>query len=523
MRASVLLAWWLVSWSSIALADRSPQPAAVPADVGPPAGATQIELDRWLSGHLDRLVAERKNLAQARIGIFIQDVMSSRVLYQHRADERYNVASNTKILTTAAALAILGPEFRYRTAVLAKEVDARGSIKGDLYLRGRGDPSLGVADLERLVNDLVQAGITQVRGGLIIDDSYFDGNVLPPHFDEQPKEQAAFRAPACALSLERSSFTVVVRPALSGKGPAQVFIEPPNEYIRIGKNQLITQPSGRNRVLLTSKPEKDRMLVELGGQIRGDAGIQRYRLRVEDPIAYAGAVFRTLALERGIRIRKKKIRRAAAPPEARVLASLDSPPLAVIVRTLGKDSDNFVAEMVLKTIGAETRTSPGAATWSDGVERVRRFLVEVVGLQAGAFRYDNGSGLFDATELSPAQLVRVLVSTYRDHRYGPDLAASLAIAGVDGTLRRRMQSTPSAGLVRAKTGTLATASALAGYAAVDGLRPLAFAIAVNDIPSKGKNRYLAKAEARSLQDDIADAMVLYLRAQRLQRGPRARQ
>lgn len=460
---------------------------------------------RWLAGHVQALIDARPALADARIGILAQDIDSGRILYERASQNTYNVASNTKIITIAAALALLGPDFRYRTALLAEAVDPRGVVSGDLYLQSQGDPTLTRADLEALADELLAAGIRRVRGNLVVDDTYFDGRSSPPHFDEQPEEQAAFRAPVGAVSLERSAYTILVRPALAGTGPAAVWIEPPSPYLRLARAQVVTQKSGRHRILLDSKAVGDHMEVVVSGQVRAGTGLLRFRRRVDDPRAYAGETFRALLNARGIRVRRPAIQ-GQTPAQARLLAHVDSEPMSVLVRALGKHSDNFVAEALLMTIAAEQRAAaPEQATWAAGTAAVRRFLIEHIGLPAGSFRYGNGSGLFDASELSPAQLVTVLAAASRDMRHGPDLMAALSIAGADGTLRRRMVGTPAEQRVRAKTGTLATVSALSGYAAVDGRRPVAFAVLVNDIPAT----WAAREQARSLQDGIAEALVTY--------------
>jgi D-alanyl-D-alanine carboxypeptidase/D-alanyl-D-alanine-endopeptidase (penicillin-binding protein 4) len=175
---------------------------------------------------------------------------------------------------------------------------------------------------------------------------------------------------------------------------------------------------------------------------------------------------------------------------------------------MNKLSNNFYAEAVLKTLGAELGPAysipPRPATWADGLAAVDRWLVDVAGLEEKSYRFGNGSGLFASTEVSAAQMTRVLDAAWRDFRVGPDLAASLAVMGVDGTVRWRLLTSPARGRARVKTGTLAAVSTLAGYVAVDSRRPLAFAILLNDIPEG------ARAHARMLQDEIVAACVAYL-------------
>lgn len=482
--------------------------AAAPAVAAGP-GVTVAALP--LAARIDALVAAQTLLQSARVGIYVQDMDTGAVLYERDGNGGYSIASVTKVVTMAAALALLGPDFRFRTALLADKIDATGVITGDLYLQSRGNPMLGTADLEELAHWLERSGIQRVRGELVVDTSYFDDKSSPPHFDEQPGEQAAFRAPVGAASLERSSFMVHVRAARVTGERAAVWLEPASPYLRLTRAEVVTQDTGRDDVRLASKLDEDGvMLVEVAGQVRTGGGVLRFRRRVEDPVSYAGETLRTILGARGIRIRKPA-RRGVAPAGAQVLAFVESEPLSVIVHKLGKDSDNFVAETLLKTLAAEHREA-GAdaqpATWQEGLEVVNRFLTDHVGLAAGGFRYGNGSGLFDASAFSPAQIGAVLATAYRNMRYGPDLMAALAISGTDGTLRRRMVNSSARGRVRAKTGTLSSVCSLAGYLDAGARPPMAFAVFINGIvPS-----WEARQAARDLQDAVAEAVVEHFTA-----------
>lgn len=447
----------------------------------------------------------------------VKDINAGRVLIQKNADHLSHIASNVKILTSSAALAKLGPGFRYRTSMLAKAIDERGVVTGDLYLRGRGDPALSAADLDRLANELALLGVTSVRGRLIVDDSYFDGQVTPPHFDsftDRTDEHASFRAPVGALTVERGTFALVLSPNLSGRGPARISIDPPNAYVRVTDNGVLTQSTGRERIDLQMADQKDHVQVTVGGQIRRLDRPRRFVLRVGDPVLYAGAVVHEALRRRGIRVRGR-VQRGTTPPGARILATVKSAPLSMLVRQLGKRSNNAVAEALLVTLGAETIAvkQNRAATWADGVSALRAFLVDDIGLsnEAQAFRVANGSGLYGDTRMSPNQLNHVLEIAYRDPRYGPDFVASLAIAGVDGTLSRRMTTSPASGLIRAKTGTLGMVSALSGYAGMPGGATLVFSIVVSELPNKRSTKKRSRRAARKMQDRLAETLMLYLR------------
>lgn len=476
---------------------------------GPAAGATKAERAIWLAERVAAIIDSKANLADARIGVAVVDPATGKPIFERDGDGSYSVASNTKLVTTAAALSILGPEFSYRTGAYTRGIDDNGVVDGDLYVQGRGDPTLGTFDLEELASRIADAGVKRIAGGITIDDTYFDDVNSPPRFDAQPEEQAAFRAPIGAVSLNFNSVAIVVRPSLSGSGRASVFVDPPNDYVVIKKSEVQTVSTGRERVRIDIEHTRGSMKIEVTGQVRGNKGIKRYRRRVDDPVAHFGAVLRKMLQRRGVKVDEKRIRRGEVPKKARLLAVRTSPPMAEIVRGLGKYSNNFVAEMLLKTIGAEARDDRRApATWDDAHAAVNGFLTEQCGLDTGSFRCENGSGLFDSSEFTPLQMTRVLSVGLSDYRYGPELVSSLAIAGTDGTLRSRMRKTPAEGLVRAKTGTLSRVSALGGYAAIDGQRPLAFAIFCNDVPRK----WAARRDARAVQNEIAEAIILYLQA-----------
>ena len=458
----------------------------------------------WLKGKLAAALAAKPGLAHARITYDIVDLAAGEELAAHDADKGMNLASNTKLLTSVAALSTLGSGFRWRTAVFADPPDAAGTIAGDLYLRGRGDPMLTVANLEALAVDVAARGVRTVDGGLVIDDSYFDTVVMPPHFDEQPKEQSAFRAPIASLGVARGGVTVTV--LAEPGGGATVTLEPDaGDYVTITKREVTSVTVGHTRLRVDTKLKQGKLELEVTGKIRAGEGSWDIRRRVDDPTRLAAEVFRRALAEHGVTIRQRTIGNATVPLTAKLLAAHDSAPLADVLRFMNKLSDNYIAETVLKTIGAETKGTPGPATWADGLTAVRAQL-GALGLTPGSYRADNGSGLYSGSEVSAKQLVLLLGKAHADYRIGPDLLSSLPIGGVDGTLAKRWHGHPARGRVRAKTGTLDKVTTIAGYIGVDSGHPLAFAILVNDIPA-GK-----RGEARAMADEMVDVLAAYLGA-----------
>lgn len=486
--------------------DQPTDDTAIP--VVPPVPADPAQREAWLLERLTAAVSDPA-LGTSRVGAAVVDVTTGKTLWSKDPDGRYNLASNAKVFTAATALTRLGTGFRWRTTALvgADAFDpVTGEVTGDLWIRGKGDPTLTIAGIDQLANDLRAAGVRSIRGSLVLDRDYYDAADEPPHFDEQKKERAGFRAPISALMINGNAITVVVEPDPAGQGPARIAISPESpDYIKVIQAEVLTITDGRSRLRIDTAVKRDHLELRILGQVRADEGPRYVRRRIDDTARFAHEQLRRALGRQGIRIGRKKLATGAAPDDARVLATHESETLGDVMRAMVKTSNNTVAEAVLKTIGAETRATPGPATWDDGLAAVRSHATDTCQI-GGAMRIDNGSGLFGSTDLTAAQVAALLVCAHRDYRVGPDLTAMMAIAGVDGTLSRRLVMSPARGRIRAKTGTLATVTTVAGYAAVDGARELAFAILVNDIPVG------ARGPARAMQDAMLDAMIAYLDA-----------
>jgi serine-type D-Ala-D-Ala carboxypeptidase/endopeptidase (penicillin-binding protein 4) len=467
--------------------------ASVPAVPSPPPN---VDRNKWLKEQIDAVLADPE-LAKAKVGIDVVDVDSGKTLYARNDAGLFNPASNVKLFTTAASLALLGPEYRWKTVVYGETQPVGGELKGRLYLKGHGDPTLVVEDLWRLVTDLYATGLRKVSGDLVIDDTFFDNVRVGPGFD-QKSEDFPFRAPNGALSLNYNAVGVHVYPGAGDAAPARVVIDPQTPYFTI-VNEARTIAQGRTTVNVEARETGDHTELKVTGRIRlGDVG-QTTLKRVGHPDLYTTYAFKELLARRGIVVTGKVIR-DATPPSARALTAHYSMPLGVVVRDVNKRSNNFMAEQILKTLGAETGGRPG--TWQKGIDAVAGFL-EKLGIARKDYKMTNGSGLYNSNLFSPAQLTTVLRLAYKDFRFAADFIGSLALAGADGTVSHRMEGGLAERYVRAKTGTLAGISCLAGYAGAPGHAPLAFAIFMNDIPDPATHK------ARRAQDAIAEVLVSY--------------
>ncbi len=482
-----------------AVAQVSPSPAPDVSRVLQVPSGTPAEKARWMAGQIDLALTDPL-LAGAKVGVAVVEVETGRPIYARNELGLFNPASNVKLFTTAAALATLGPEYRWKTVVYADGPISGGELHGKLYLKGHGDPTLVVEDLWRIVSDLWQNGLRKVSGDLVVDDTFFDDVRVGPGFD-QKQEDAPFRAPNGALSLNYNAVGVHVLPGGAEGAPARVVIDPATPYFTV-INEARTVAVGRTALTVESRDAVDHTEIHVAGRINARSGGELQLRRVAHPDLYTAYAFKELCARRGIKI-GGAVTRGTVPTGARAQTAHYSQPLGVAVRDVNKRSNNFMAEQILKTLGAETGGRPG--TWQKGIDAVAAFL-DKLGIPAGAYKMTNGSGLYDSNRFTPIQLVTLLRSAYKDFRFAADFVGSLGLAGADGTVGHRMEGGLAERYVRAKTGTLQGVSCLAGYAGAPGKAPLAFAIFMNDVSDQATNR------ARRAQDQIAEVLVAYLLA-----------
>jgi len=485
---------WRLIWAlsaSLALTAAAQAGAKAPSAPPPKAPPAPKGLDRQrLAEELKKLI-ESKPLRGARVGVAAMDLSTGDWLFESNADESLIVASNNKLPTTAAALELLGPGFEFRTSVMAWGKLTGGSgppgkragatLEGDLAIVGRGDPSISgrlqgqgarpTAVLEQWADAVAAAGIKAVRGGIIADDSYFDRIHLHP---EWPTGQQAawYCAPVSALSFNDNCVLLTVRPGAKSGDPAIATTDPPTAYVELANTCTTSRARvGNNRVLVHRRAGENR--ISISGDIRQQGAPFVSWVTVHEPALYCATVFREVLAAKGISVGGPV--RLLAPPlrppaEAVELAATTST-LKDAVEVANRNSQNFYAEQILKTLGRE---KAGRGTWPDGAAVVEKFLRQA-GVK-GAFSYRDGSGLARTDRFSTRQLVQLL-SYANGRRWGSVFLNSLAQPG-EGTLSRRMDALK--GRLFAKTGYIAGVSALSGYVETQDKRLLAFAILVND-------------------------------------------
>lgn len=394
-------------------------------------------------------------LRGARVGVHVSALETGQLLLEHNADQLMVPASNQKLLTAAAVLAHWGPTQRFETPVYVEgPIDPGGVLDGTLWIEGRGDPSLVSESLWKLAEEIRLRGITQVRGGIAVDASYFDGQRFHP--DWEPVSSRAYHAPTAAFAVNYSSFRVDVRAAARIGAPAIVRVAPFTAYLRVRSSVLTIARAGPLQLSVERLADGSGERVLLGGVFPLGGTPKTYWRAVALPERYAASLLRTQLESQGVRV-FGPIRLGRLPESARELLRFVGEPLGPIVRKLDKFSNNFIAEQLIKALGADLYGPPGS--WEKGIRALRAHLASI-GIDGQRLRVADGSGLSPRNRISASVLAHVFRDAVLRFGSGPEFIASLPLGGLDGTLQDRMSPAPIP--VRAKTGHLRHVSSLSG-------------------------------------------------------------
>ncbi len=408
----------------------------------------------------------------ARVGVLVEDLERGERLLAHRPERALVPASNQKLLISAAALAHWGPSHSFSTPVMIDgELDDEGVLHGSLWIVGRGDPSHVSESLWKLAEQVRLLGITEIRQGLRVDASYFDG--LRFHPDWGPFSASSDQAPTSSFAVNYSTFEIEVIGGAAVGDPARVQLAPDTSYFRTRSDATTILHSRRLQLQLAPLADGSGERVLVSGAFPLGSQPLLYRRAVSMPSRYAAAVLRTQLEAQGVRVHGQT-RYAEVPVRAREFFQFEGQSVGEIVWKLNKYSNNFIAEQLTKKLGADVYGPPG--TWTKGARAMEAFL-RSIGIDDRQGVIADGSGLSRRNKVSPQTLVSVLRRAARSFDSGPEFLASLPLGGLDGTLEDRMED--GAIPVRGKTGHLRRVSSLSGVVPAPDGRWLAFAILVN--------------------------------------------
>ena len=546
--------------SSVVAAPAPSAPALPPAPtspaLAPQAEATALRARREartkiLTAKINALL-NQPEAARAFWGIDIFSLSSGRPLYEQNADKLFAPASNAKLFTTATALALLGPQYRYHTTIeTSGTLDQQGVLHGDLRLVGRGDPNLSgrvlpylqkterkiphLQLLEELADQVVEKGVRQIDGDLIGDDSFFAFERYPEGW-AQDDLMWEYGAAVSALTVNDNVVFLNMLPGVAVGEKAKIQFDPDVPYYEVN-NLIITTPaaSGPRKVSIDRQPGA--RLLTLWGTVPMDDSGHNQALAIEDPADFAAAAFRMMLERRGVVVKGKQtmahayVRDLPPPlvvagkrePSAAVpspgggpepsgttkmeferhphpnllLASHGSNPLIDDLQVINKVSQNLHAEIALRMVGHEKGSAP---TLDAALEVEKDFLAQA-GIAPEEYALYDGSGLSRQDLVTPRAMVKLLLFVdAHANSWGAEFRRTLPVAGVDGTLSDRFKGTAAQGRVQAKTGSFSHVNSLSGYAETLSGERIAFSIFCN-------NHKLTGRGALNVIDQIVQAVV----------------
>lgn len=545
----------------ISMAALAQSPAAQPAQ--PSAPQTPTETAEALAARLNAHISQPR-FAPAAWGVKVVSLDTGKTIFEHNPQKYFNPASNAKLYSAAVALDRFGPDHRIRTSLYSTaRPDTAGTLKGDLIVYGRGDPSMAASlnggdyfkPLEALINQIAGAGVRRIEGDLIGDESYFATPAIGAGW-EWDDLQEYYGAEASALTLNDNALDLFVKPADRPGPPCRIITGPATSWVTI-INRTETAPKNSEAHVVVYRPVGEN-IVYVSGRLPVGGRDYRGSVAVHNPAGLFVALLKEALVRRGIAVTGRtrtidwKYREVTPIDWAKwiELGFIESLPLRDILRETLKPSQNLYAQLLLLQVGAKwepeaagqgperganagsliiapspssnaTATAPpipvtqplafgpALTTEEKGAEALNEFL-EATGVKKGDVLIEEGSGLSRRDIITPNATVALLAYMHR-HRFAGDYRNSLPIAGVDGTLQNRMKGTPAAGNARAKTGSLRYVYALSGYVTTAAGEQLAFSIFLNNYYNADRAGAAASSGQRapSPRDDL-DAIVIML-------------
>ena len=434
---------------------------------------------------------DKKALRNAKVGYIIRRLDDGKILLSHEADSLFHPASNTKIITTAAAYKILGPNERFVTRWYIEQTKELDQIKSRLYWRASGDPKLVPENFkevaEAIKRSLKEKNLKLKIDELIIDEEGFTQEFLAPGYDQKPEDDAAYRAANGSIGFQFNRFTTAFKPNKKVGEPPLITVKPAIPYFKV-KNTAKTSRKGKERLRLMAKDSEDlnHMILEIQGTIPRRHKSVSTRRRIGNPIQFAGQSLLHYLSETGIKVRMK-VSKGLVPQHLQPIKVHKSPLMSSLIKDINVYSNNYMAEQLLLAMGMRVR---GFAGWTEGQLVVRSYLDAMIGIQG--YKYVNGSGLFGETAFSPMMISEVLIKAYQDSNGA--FRELLPMAGKEGTLRKRLRQLPR-GAFHGKTGTLEQVSTLCGYLDTRESEKLVLCLMMNDFKVK-------TWKIRSAQDEL---------------------
>jgi len=414
------------------------------------------------------------NIPVSHVGVVVWEAGKPAPLLAHGDALSFNPASTMKLVTSYAALELLGPAYIWKTEVYTDGSLADGVLTGNLYIKGYGDPQLTLERLWLLLRELRSRGVREIRGDLVLDQSYFSlPDADPARFDGEPRR--AYNAIPAALMVNFNSTLLRLTPLPGG---VAVYADPLPPGMHLVNNLKLDDAAcgeWRDRIDIEWLPDNGNSRLVLNGSYAAACGEKNTAFNLGDASASAADAFRTLWQESGGRF-TGNWRVGEVPAGAQRLMAFESPPLAEVVRGINKFSNNVMARSLFLSLGAVLGGAPGNTQKS--ADAVRDWLAGK-GLHFPELVLENGSGLSRIERISPHSMAQLLLAAYSSPVFS-ELESALPIAAVDGTMKSRGKDTPLAGHAHIKTGTLEGVKTIAGYVFDQAGRRFVVVFFIND-------------------------------------------
>ena len=418
--------------------------------------APLVASEPFLPPPVEKRLAYRQ-VPEAATSIYVEDLETGEVVVRWNENVPRNPGSTIKLLTTLAALDILGPTYTWRTDIYALGAVAEGRLDGDLLIRGQGDPFLVTERVWQMLREVRQAGIDEITGDLLLDDSYFEvGPYDPGEFDGQPLR--AYNVAPHALLMNYKAVRYWFEP-VPETGKVEIWTDPPIANLEIDNQLKLASGACRGYqrgITITANATVNR--VTFSGKF--PSGCERYAMSrtALNHNSFVYGLFKSIWQEGGGKF-DGGWTTATAPADQEPIVHFRSLPLTDVISRVNKHSNNVMARQLLFTMSAEVLGPPG--TEAGGREVVGDWLRRN-GLEFSELGFDNGAGLSREARMTAADFGAMLRFAWRQP-YMPEYLSSMSLAGLDGTLRYRMDDGPIEGSAHLKTGSLDHVAGIAGY------------------------------------------------------------
>jgi D-alanyl-D-alanine carboxypeptidase/D-alanyl-D-alanine-endopeptidase (penicillin-binding protein 4) len=399
---------------------------------------------------------KRAEIPAYAVGAYVQEVGEGAVMVGVNLDRPFNPASTMKLVTTDAALEMLGPGFTWKTQAYTDGQQAGDVLHGDLFIKGSGDPKLVLENFWLFLRRIRSQGIRTIRGDLILDHSAFEEAPYDAaSFDGDPMKPYNVGPDALLLNYKAFGFRFIPD---EKTGTVRLLVDPPVAGLRIAPPQLAQGECGDWRARL--HPVIDGSGARFGGSFPASCGEKNWFIHPYQMThaQYFAVVFRRLWAELGGTFRGE-VRNGVVSPTARLVAEWQSASLSEVIRDINKYSNNVMARQLLLTIANRALNLP--ATPERGAAMVKLWLSKK-GIDAPEFSLENGAGLSRTDRVSALTMGRLLAAAYQAPTM-PEFIASMPLVGIDGTMRQRLKTQGVAGNAHIKTGLLNEVRTIAGY------------------------------------------------------------